>query len=294
MNEIKIKRIRYDYNFLQKLCKENNIELKKDFSKINLNRDIIIETKCLSENCNDDCIKTFRQLLASGSFCKSCTMKNSQEKSKQTNLEIYGCENPSQNAGVKEKKIQTCMKNFGCEHPSQSEEVKEKMKQTCIEIYGCENPGQSEEVKEKMKQTCMKIYGCEHQSQNAEISEKQSKNAYKSKDYTFPSGRIEIIQGYEHFMLNDLLKENISEDDISVKRNEVPTVWYIDENEKKHRYYVDCFIKSQNRCIEAKSTWTAEKKKYVIFLKQKALKDAGYECEIWIYNNKGEKVECHK
>lgn len=30
-------------------------------------------------------------------------------------------------------------------------------------------------------------------------------------------------------MLNDLLKENISEDDIIVKRNEVPTVWYIDE-----------------------------------------------------------------
>ena len=126
MNEIKIKRIRYDYNFLQKLCKENNIELKKDFSKINLNRDIIIETKCLSENCNDDCIKTFRQLLASGSFCKSCTMKNTQEKMKQTNLEIYGCEHPMQNAKVQEKSKETCMENYGCEHPSQSEEVKEK------------------------------------------------------------------------------------------------------------------------------------------------------------------------
>ena len=40
--------------------------------------------------------------------------------------------------------------------------------------------------------------------------------------------------------------------------------------------------------------WTAKQGKYFIFLKQKALKDAGYECEIWIYNNKGEKVECHK
>jgi hypothetical protein len=104
MNEIKIKRIRYDYNFLQKLCKENNIELKKDFSKINLNRDIIIETKCLTENCNDDCIKKFRQLLESGSFCKICTMKNTKEKMKQTCLENLGCEYPSQNDGVKEKK----------------------------------------------------------------------------------------------------------------------------------------------------------------------------------------------
>lgn len=54
------------------------------------------------------------------------------------------------------------------------------------------------------------------------------------------------------------------------------------KNEKKHRYYVDCFIKSQNRCIEVKSIWTAEKGKDVIFLKQKVLKDAGYKCEIWI------------
>jgi hypothetical protein len=27
-------------------------------------------------------------------------------------------------------------------------------------------------------------------------------------------------------------------------------------------------------------------------LKQKAVKDAGYNCEIWVYNSKGEKVEC--
>jgi hypothetical protein len=40
--------------------------------------------------------------------------------------------------------------------------------------------------------------------------------------------------------------------------------------------------------------WTAKQGEDIIFLKQKALKDDGYECEIWIYNEKGEKVECHK
>jgi hypothetical protein len=54
---------------------------------------------------------------------------------------------------------------------------------------------------------------------------------------------------------------------------------------------VDFFIKSQNRCIEAKSTWTAQKKKDCIYLKQQALKDAGYLCEIWVYDGKGELVE---
>ena len=41
-----------------------------------------------------------------------------------------------------------------------------------------------------------------------------------------------------------------------------------------------------------KSTWTAKKKKDNIYLKQQACKDAGYLCEIWVYNARGEKVEC--
>jgi hypothetical protein len=81
------------------------------------------------------------------------------------------------------------------------------------------------------------------------------------------------------------------ENDIVVSRSEVPAVWYDDINGKRRRYFVDCFIKSQNRCIEVKSTWTAAKKKDSIYLKQQSLKDAGYKCEIWIYDGKGEVVE---
>ena len=43
-----------------------------------------------------------------------------------------------------------------------------------------------------------------------------------------------------------------------------------------------------------KSTWTAEKKKDNIFLKLNAGKELGYNYEIWVYNNKGEKVNCYK
>ena len=96
-------------------------------------------------------------------------------------------------------------------------------------------------------------------------------------------------------MLNELLQqENLLEDDIIVNRKDVPTIWYEEDSGKKRRYFVDCFIKSQNRCIEAKSTWTAEKQQDCIYLKQQALKDAGYLCEIWIYDSKGQKVECYK
>jgi len=153
----------------------------------------------------------------------------------------------------------------------------------------------SDIVKNKCKQTSLINYGVEYPMLNVEYAENIVKKSKRSKDYIFPSGRIEKIQGYEHYMLDELLKqENIMEEDISVKRSEVPIVLYKDTNGKKRRYFVDCFIKSQNRCIEAKSTWTAKIKNDCIFLKQQATKDAGYACEIWVYNSKGEKVECYK
>jgi hypothetical protein len=40
-----------------------------------------------------------------------------------------------------------------------------------------------------------------------------------------------------------------------------------------------------------KSTWTAEKNKDNIYLKQNAAKQLGYQYEIWIFNAKKELVE---
>jgi hypothetical protein len=306
-------KMRYDFELLNNYCDKNNIILKKNYSKEKINRDTIIEAKCLK--CDDICSKEFRQFIKIGCFCKKHTKENTKEKFKATNIEKYGCEYPFQNEEVREKIKETCLEKYGVENPSQNEEVREKVKSTCLEKYGCEYPFQNEEVREKIKatslekygveypfqnkevrdkakSTCLEKYGCEYSMQNAELSEKASKNAYKSYDYVFPSGRVNKIQGYEKYMLNELLqKEEIQEDDIIVNRSEVPAVWYEDINGKQRRYFVDCFIKSQNRCIEAKSTWTAEKKKDCIYLKQRALKDAGYLCEIWIYDGNGEIFE---
>ena len=54
---------------------------------------------------------------------------------------------------------------------------------------------------------------------------------------------------------------------------------------------MDIFIPSKNKCIEVKSTWTAEKKKDNIFLKQSAGKELGYNYEIWVYDSKGVRRE---
>lgn len=94
-------------------------------------------------------------------------------------------------------------------------------------------------------------------------------------------------------MLDHLLSvEKIHEDDIVTKRTEVPEIWYNDKTEKRRRHYVDFYIKSQNRCIEVKSTFTNQAKNNV-FEKQKAAKDLGFTYEIWIFNKSGHLLEKH-
>jgi hypothetical protein len=143
-----------------------------------------------------------------------------------------------------------------------------------------------------MKDSCIVKYGVEYPMQVPEIAEKNSKNSFMKKDYILPSGKIIQIQGYEHFALDEIVTI-FQEDDIINGMSNVPKIWYNDEKGKKHRHYVDFFIPSKQLCIEVKSTWTAEKKKDNIFLKQNAGKLLGYHYEIWVYDSKGNKVECH-
>ena len=121
--------------------------------------------------------------------------------------------------------------------------------------------------------------------------EKISNKSYKFKDYKLPSGNIIKIQGYENLALDELIINNkINESDIITGVKNVPEIWYFDEKNIKHRHYVDIFILNENKCVEVKSTWTAQKKKDNIFLKQQAAKELGYKYEIWVYDKKGNKI----
>jgi hypothetical protein len=213
------------------------------------------------------------------------------EKIKKTNLEKYGVEHPLQSQEVREKFKVTCLEKYGVENSFQSQEVKEKIKKTNLKKYGVKNSFQSQEVKDKIKTTCLEKYGVEHPQQNPEIAERTSKTSYSRKDYTFPSGKIISVQGYEPYALNELVKI-FNENEIKTGTINVPEIWYDNYEGIKHRHFVDIFIPSKNKCIEVKSTWTAKKKKDNIFKKQQSGKELGFTYEIWIYNSKGEKVEC--
>lgn len=96
------------------------------------------------------------------------------EKKRQTSLNHFGVENPSQSVQIKEKKRQTSLNHFGVENPNQSLEIKDKKRQTNINKYGGFT-WQSKELSNKCKQTCIKKYGFEYAFQSKEIQEKYKK-----------------------------------------------------------------------------------------------------------------------
>ena len=217
------------------------------------------------------------------------------EKIKKTCLEKYGVEHNSQSEQYKIKYKSTILKKFGVENVSQNEDIKKKKIETCLQNYGVEHPSQSNKIKQKKIETSLKNYGVEYPIQNSNVLDKNIKSCYRTKQYIFPSGNIILTQGYEHLALDELInKEQIDEKNIIMGAKNVPTIWYFGNDDKNHRHYVDIFIPTQNRCIEVKSTWTAKHNEHNIYLKQKAAKLLGYNYEIWIYNEKEEKINCYE
>ena len=241
---------------------------------------------CDNPGKHPDIKKQMKQKYGVEHFSQSEECK---EKIKQTSIEKYGVEHVLQVPQIRQQIKKTNVLKYGVENPQQSQEIRNKTSKTTMEKYGVSHYTKTNEFKEKCKATCLEKYGVKHHLQNAEIAEKHLNATFKNKSYTFPCGKTIQCQGYEPFALDDLVKkEHIDDNDIFTNRTEVPEIWYVDCSGNQRRHYVDIFIKSQNRCIEVKSTWTNQKKNSV-FEKQYAGKQLGYNYEVWIYDKNGVK-----
>ncbi len=253
-------KVKYNKKLLEQICERDKCII--DFDKIEkYNRDVRIEFICC---CGNNCKKTLRCLYeGGGAHCQKCTEKLRQTKVKQKSLDKYGVE-----------------------HFTQVKEIKDKVKQTCLNKYGVDCVLQSEQVKMKSKQTCLDKYGVEYPQQNAEVSERCSKSAYKRKLYTFPCNNTIQVQGYEPLLLDILVKEGYTFEDIITKRTEVPEIWY-NKDDNKCRYYCDIYIHKINTIYEVKSTWTYKIAKDKIDLTKQACIDAEYNFELYVFDSKG-------
>ena len=103
----------------------------------------------------------------------------------------------------------------------------------------CENCSK-ERAQIKSKITNLINYGVENVMHHKETVDRKNKNAYNSYEYTFPSGKIIKLQGYENICLDLLLKE-YKEEEIA-DDSEIPVINYINPlTNKKSKYYSDFY-----------------------------------------------------
>jgi len=102
-------------------------------------------------------------------------------------------------------------------------------------------------------------------------------------EYILPSKQKVILQGYESFTLDYLFSIGVKEDDLVIYPK-IPKIYYYELG--KHRYFPDLLIKSTNRIVETKSTYTLEREIDTNLLKRKACIDAGYDFSFFVFDNK--------
>jgi hypothetical protein len=107
----------------------------------------------------------------------------------------------------------------------------------------------------------------------------------RNKKAILPSGKEIIYQGYEMIAILELLK-TYSEEEIKSERKEIPSISYLGEDNKSHRYFPDIYIPNGNLIIEVKSEWTMKQNLEKNLLKSRAARDLGYNFEFWICSDK--------
>jgi hypothetical protein len=136
------------------------------------------------------------------------------------------------------------------------------------------------------KATLAKKYGnnITNVSQVPEIHNKQQR--YRYYEYTYKTGEIVKIQGYERFALTEL-ERTYSYSDLALRETFKYRNLYTN---KMCTYYADVLVRPTNLIVEVKSLWTikkyAEKNRSILHY----MLTNGKDFEFWIYTDKGVKT----
>jgi len=172
----------------------------------------------------------------------------------------------------------------------------DKRKETLIEKYGTEQLFSSEYFKNKRIETCLTKYGCSHAMQNEEIFSKAQKSMFSLKPFTFPSGNVVMVQGYEPYCLFDLINLYAEEEENIIVNSSLMPKFLYNFKDKECRYYPDIMIKypDKPKFIEVKSIYTYNLDLDKNISKWNCVLKNNYDIEIWIYDRDGSLIEIIK
>lgn len=236
----------------------------------------------ICSSCNQKAIRNLKPSLRWGKLlCTHCALgegirqveskdldywQKRNQKTKETCLQKYGVENPSQLQWVKDKKEQTSLKHYSTKCFWNSDESKKRMK----EKYGVENIFYSEKLQKQIHQKLQDNGGCGNARKSTYDKMKKTckinfgvDNIFKSKSTQRNIKKIlKERYGFEHAPRNIYKYNNLNFDskpelafwiyckdhNLNIKRESKVFEYYF--NNKKHLTYID--FELDNKLIEIK------------------------------------------
>ena len=154
-------------------------------------------------------------------FCSiACSSKDKtvREKYKNTCLNRFGVQNPSQADCVKRKKRNTTLQTYGVDSPGKSEVIKQKIRTTCLKKYGVDSVFKTNSFKASAKATIKQKYGVEHQCQSDSVKRKITTTHLKRYGVKYPMQSAIIQQKIKATMVKRYGVEN-SMQNTSIRRS---------------------------------------------------------------------------
>lgn len=279
--------LRFRFNYI----KEGYINVPKKCKTCNSVILLDVYQNYCSRKCSNNDLDVVNKMRNTWENKDDSEIETIQSKRKNTNIKKYGVDIASKLPEVIEKNKQTHIKNWG-DYAMRTNEILTKRNDTCIERYGGVGMG-SDELFSKMKNTNIEKYGVEYYSTTNDwydkcvnsalekygkewvskvdsINVKQQYGGYSYHNFEFPSGKVVRVQGYEPKVLTKLVIDYEESDIIVGVQNIIDEIgfFHYEYEGETHRYYPDIYIKSENRVIEVKSTYTFNKEKEKNLLKR--------------------------
>lgn len=215
--------------------------------------------------------------------------EKSRELRKQTNRERYGVDYTTQSPQMMNKSKLTKKERYGHEYYSNPKQTSDSWQAKTLDEIAV--------ITEKKRVACMDRYGIENPFFLPNVRTKSALANSIGREFTLPSGRIIKVRGYEDVVITTLLKllteEEVIVDD-TLREYSIPVFTYTDSGRHVLRYYPDIYIPKENKIIEVKGRWWWDGngiEKYRNRLtknlkKRKAVIDAGYQYEVWLFEDR--------